>query len=148
MAQLVDLLDPGRNNGGGGLGRLRVLLDEAAAGGLRVGFTPLPAGVELPAEVEEGAYRVVREALTNAIKHAHGADVVVRLTARGDELEVEVRDGGAPASSVLAATGSGLGLAGMREHIASLGGTVEAGPAADGGWRLTARLPLAVPALS
>jgi signal transduction histidine kinase len=148
MAQLVDLLDPGREQGSGGLGRLRVLLDEVAAGGLRVGFTPLPAGVELPAEVEEGAYRVVREALTNAIKHAPGADVVVRLTTRGDELEVEVRDRGGATTSMLAATGSGLGLAGMREHVESLGGTVEAGPGADGGWRLTARLPLAVPALS
>jgi signal transduction histidine kinase len=148
MAQLVDLLDPGRVNGGRGLGRLRVLLDEAAAGGLRVGFTPLPAGVELPAEIEEGAYRVVREALTNAIKHAPGADVVVRLTTRGDELEVEVRDRGGATTSMLAATGSGLGLAGMREHVESLGGTVEAGPGADGGWRVTARLPLAVPALS
>jgi signal transduction histidine kinase len=148
MAQLVDLLDPGRDNGAGDLGRLRVLLDEAAAGGLRVGFTPLPAGVELPGEVEEVAYRVVREGLTNAIKHAPGADVVVRLTTHGDELEIEVRDSGAHTTSPLAATGSGLGLAGMRDHVASLGGTVEAGAAGDGGWCLTARLPLAVPALS
>jgi signal transduction histidine kinase len=144
MARLIDLLDAEKDNGSGALGKLRVLLDEAAAGGVRVGFMPLPAELQLPAEVEEAAYGVVREGLTNAIKHAPGAAVVVRLATRGDELEIEVRNERAATTSALAATGSGLGLAGMRERVESLGGTLDAGPA-GAGWCLTARLPIAVP---
>jgi signal transduction histidine kinase len=146
MARLVDLLDADRDDGSGALGKLRVLLDEAAAGGIEVAFTPLPAGVRLPPELEDAAYRVVREGLTNAIKHAPGAPVLVRLTAPGDDLEIEVRNELADMRSDLAATGSGLGLAGMRERVQSLGGSLDAGPAAGGGWCLTARLPIAVPA--
>jgi signal transduction histidine kinase len=143
MARLVDILEADRGNGGAP-GKLRVLLDEAAAGGVEVGFTPLPSGVRLPTEVEDVAYRVVREGLTNAIKHAPGAAVQVRLATHGDELEIEVRDAGATRASGLAATGSGLGLAGMRERVESLGGSLEAGPGAGGGWRLAVRLPMAV----
>src|SRR5215217_2610974 len=141
MARLVDLLDAEKNNGGGVLGRLRVLIDEAAAGGVRVRFTPLRGEVRLPPEVEDAAYRVVQEGLTNAIKHAPGAAVRVRLTAPADELEIEVRDEGAATGSALTATGSALGLAGMRERVESLGGSLDAGRVAGGGWRLTARLP-------
>ena len=144
MARLVDILEADRGNGSGALGKLRVLLDEAAAGGLDVGFIPLPDDVRLPAEVKDGAYRVVQEGLTNAIKHAPGAAVQVRLTTHDDELEIDVRDAGAAGASGLAATGSGLGLAGMRERVESLGGSLEVGPGAAGGWRLTARLPMAI----
>jgi len=144
MARLVDILDADKGNGGGALGRLPVLLDEAAAGGLSVGFTPLPPGVGLPDGVEEVAYRVVQEGLTNAIKHAPGAAVHVRLSTQHDVLEIEVRDAGATAASRLAGTGSGLGLAGMRERIESLGGSLEAAGQVGGGWCLTARLPMAV----
>jgi len=148
MARLVDLLDAEKNNGGGVLGRLRVLIDEAAAGGVRVRFTPLRGEVRLPPEVEDAAYRVVQEGLTNAIKHAPGAAVRVRLTAPADELEIEVRDEGAATGSALTATGSALGLAGMRERVESLGGSLDAGRVAGGGWRLTARLPVALPAVA
>jgi signal transduction histidine kinase len=146
MARLVDLLDAASNREGGPFGKLRVLLDEAAAGGVPVRFSPLPAGVRLPPEVEDAAYRVVQEGLTNAIKHAPGAAVRVRLSASAQEVEVEVRNETAATSSALAATGSGLGLAGMRERVESLGGSLEAGPTSGGGWSLSARLPLHLPA--
>jgi signal transduction histidine kinase len=145
MARLVDILEVDTRAGATGLGKLSVLLDEAAAGGVRVGFIPLQSEVRLPADVEDYAYRVVREGLTNAIKHAPGAEVTVRLAVSDDVLEVEVSDTGAGASSVLATTGSGLGLTGLRERVESLRGSVEAGPRDGGGWTLRARLPVCAP---
>jgi signal transduction histidine kinase len=65
----------------------------------------------------------------------------VRLALRDDELEIELRDDGAAGGSNLAATGSRLGIAGMRERVESLGGSLDAGSRNGGGWRLTARLP-------
>ncbi|MFL5825200.1 MAG: sensor histidine kinase [Thermoleophilaceae bacterium] len=141
MSRLVDILQTDSEGADGGRGRLRLLLRQANAGGLDVRVTPLPREVRLPAEVEESAFRVVQEGLTNAMKHAPGAQVHVRLAVSGDAFEVEVRDWGGAVPSVLAQTGSGLGLTGMRERIESLGGRLEAGPEADGGWRLQARLP-------
>ena len=143
MARLVDVLHA--DHAGGAGDRLRVLLDDAGAGGLDVRFSALPAGVALPAEADDAAYRVVREALTNAIKHAPGSQVRVRLAVNGDALMVEVVDRGAAGSPALAGTGSGLGLAGMREHVESLGGGVDAGPTSEGGWRVRARIPVRVP---
>ena len=148
MARLVDLLDAGRQGESGPFGKLRGLLDEAAAGGIRVRLTSLPAGVRLSPETEDAAFRVVQEGLTNAIKHAPGAAVLVRVSAPGDEVEVEIRNEAAGTSSVLAPTGSGLGITGMRERVESLGGTLDVGPTSSGGWRVTARLPVQLPAVT
>jgi signal transduction histidine kinase len=76
------------------------------------------------------------------MKHAPGSEVCVRLGIDGSACEVEVRDGGSAHPSPLAASGAGLGLAGMRERVEALGGALEAGPPPGGGWRLLARLPL------
>jgi signal transduction histidine kinase len=145
MARLVDVLhaddDDGRPS------RLRELLEEVDASGLDVSLSDLPAGVKLADDVDEAAYRVVREGLTNAIKHAPGAVVHVHFTVRGDELDVEVSDSGAADPSSLAATGSGIGLEGMRRRVEALGGRLDAGPRPEGGWRLHAVLPLAEPAV-
>jgi signal transduction histidine kinase len=121
---------------------LETLLGQARAAGVRLDYTPLPTGVRVTPELQDGAYRVVQEGLTNAMKHAAGSDVLVRLGVHGRALEVEVRDRGSAAPSPLAASGSGLGLAGMRERVEALGGVFEAGPVDAGGWRLRARLPL------
>lgn len=145
MACLVDLLAAERRDGGGVLARLRILIDEAAAGGVQVGFTPLTGEVRLRPEVEDAAYRVVQEGMTNAIKHAPGADLRVRLLTRGEELEIEVHNTCPDTTSRLADSGSGLGLAGMRERVEALGGGLDAGSTEDGGWCLVARLPVAVP---
>ena len=111
--------------------------EDARAAGLDVEVT----AIELPAEVEDDALRIVQEGLTNAMKHAPGARVHVLVALAGDALEVELRDDGGGPPSALAGTGAGLGLSGMRERIESLGGSLDAGPRAEGGWRVHARLP-------
>jgi signal transduction histidine kinase len=101
-------------------------------------FASLPAGVEL------AAYRVVQEALTNAVKHAAGAAVSITVTGSADELRVEVTDtGGAPSA---AGPGTGRGLTGLRERLAAYGGTLTAGRRPTGGFRVVAVAPLRAPA--
>jgi two-component system, NarL family, sensor kinase len=99
------------------------------------GLPPLPAAVEV------AAYRIVTEAMTNAARHSGATSIRVRLAlSDGEGLSIEVSDDGAgPGSSWQA----GFGLISMRERAAELGGSCEAGPAPDGGGRVTASLPLA-----
>jgi signal transduction histidine kinase len=122
-----------------GAPRLAQLLQRTRATGAQVIVSP--ADPALPLEIEAIAYRVVQEALTNAMKHAPGAAVEVHLGLRDGELTILVRNGTAAETSAIAHTGSGLGLAGMRERIEALGGSLAAGPDADGSFRLRARLP-------
>jgi signal transduction histidine kinase len=142
MSRLVDILhtDIGRDDDG--RKRLRLLLDQAQNGGAGLRVTPLPADMRLPAALEDSALRVVQEGLTNAIKHAPGAEVHVRLALTGDSLEVEVSDRGGSVPAVLATTGSGFGLTGMRERIEAVDGSFQAGPQTSGGWHLCVRLPM------
>jgi signal transduction histidine kinase len=141
MTRLVAMLQSDADGDLPATGRLRLLLDQARATGLDLRAAPLPPEVRLPADIEEGAYRLVQEALTNAMKHAPGSTVDLRFSVRAGELEIELRDSGAPAPSKLAKTGSGLGLAGMRKRIEALGGRLDAGPVRGGGWRVHARVP-------
>jgi signal transduction histidine kinase len=114
------------------------------------------ASVGTPVElVEEGdralaspvvgrtAYRTVREALTNVRKHAPGARVTVRVEYGADQVRVTVRNTPptAPPSSALVGTGSGLGLANLRQRIELVHGTLSAGRTPDGGYRVEAVLP-------
>ncbi|UUY05895.1 histidine kinase [Svornostia abyssi] len=87
-------------------------------------------------------FRIVQEALTNAVKHAGPARIDVVVTGSAGELAVEVRDDGRGAAAQRPRDG-GRGLAGMRERVAVLGGRLEAGPQAGGGFRVHARLPRA-----
>ncbi len=96
---------------------------------------PLPPGLDL------AAYRVVQEALTNALKYAGLARTDVILDYREDELKIEVLDDG-PGRSAAAGTGAGHGLVGMRERLALYGGTLEAGPRLERGYAVRAWLPL------
>ncbi len=93
------------------------------------------------------AYRVVREALTNVRKHAPGASVNVRIGYASSGVRLVVRNTAPPARqpSELAATGSGLGLASLRQRIDLVHGTLTSGPTADGGYCLQATLPAYVP---
>ena len=99
---------------------------------------PLPAGVDLT------AYRLVQEGLTNAIKHAAARQAQVRLRYDSDRVEIEVSDNGRGADGADSTSdGGGHGLVGMRERVSIYGGELEAGPRAEGGFRLRARLPVA-----
>jgi signal transduction histidine kinase len=84
------------------------------------------------------AYRIVQEGLTNSLKHAKAssADITVRY---GNDLELEVRDDGVGAAS---SDGLGHGLVGIQERVKIYGGEMSAGAAPEGGFVLTARLPL------
>jgi signal transduction histidine kinase len=141
MSRLVDVIHADSGPRREAAGRLRTLVEDARTAGLDV---DVAGEVRLPAELEEDALRVVQEGLTNAMKHAPGARVVVRLALTDDGFEIDVRDRGGGPPSALSSTGAGLGLDGMRERIEALGGSLEAGPCAEGGWRVQARLP-AVP---
>lgn len=123
------------------------LVDEARAGGMAVEADwPDPrAWPAVPEGVGLAVYRLVQEALTNVRKHA-GSDprVSVRLafsTVPDRVIDVEVVDDGRGASAD-GGRGQGLGLVGMQERLAVHSGTVDAGPAPGGGWRVAARIPL------
>ena len=124
-----------------GLAQLDVLITGAARAGLATSLSVTGAARPLPAAADLAAYRIVQESLTNAIRHAGPATASVSLTYADDELRIDVADTGR-GSSAAAGEGSGHGLIGMRERAASVGGTVEAGPAPDGGYQVAARLPL------
>lgn len=97
----------------------------------------------LPAATGLTVYRIVQEALSNAMRHSPGADINVRVDETDTEVTVEVQNGPADAQSTQpAAPGAGLGLAGVRERVAALGGSVEAAPSDTGGFALRAVLPL------
>ncbi|MFC9974565.1 sensor histidine kinase [Spirillospora sp. NPDC127200] len=100
----------------------------------------------LPAPVALAGYRIVQEALTNAVRHARARSATVRIRHTGDAVIVQVDDDGTgPADP--AALEHGNGLRGMRERAAAVGGEVSAGPGPTGGFRVWARLPLPAAAL-
>jgi signal transduction histidine kinase len=122
-----------------GLDRLDELAESLRAGGLDVAVRRDGDPVPLPAGLDLSAYRIVQEALTNTLRHADATRAEVTLTYAAGALEVDVRDDGR------AAVGNGAGghgLVGMRERATLLGGTLEAGPQAGGGFRVHAHLPL------
>jgi signal transduction histidine kinase len=95
----------------------------------------------LPPTVDVSAYRIVQEALTNALKHSGGTRADVRVRYRPSELEVEIVDNGRGGSRAAATRNGGLGLIGMRERAALHGGQLTAGPSPAGGFAVRARLP-------
>jgi signal transduction histidine kinase len=121
-----------------GLSELDALVDGVRAAGLPVTLRVEGELDDLPAGLDLSAYRIVQEALTNAIKHAGASAAEVRVRRTADEVELEVDDDGAGPSG----NGRGQGLIGMRERASLLGGEVEAGPKPDGGFRVRAKLPL------
>ncbi|GLV99129.1 two-component sensor histidine kinase [Streptomyces lavendulae subsp. lavendulae] len=122
-----------------GLDRLPELLEQAEAAGLTVTAATEGRPRTLPPGADLAAFRILQEALTNVVRHSGSRTARIRLAWRPDGLELRVDDDG-PATGDPAG-GSGNGLAGMRERAAALGGTIEAGPRPDGGFRVIARLP-------
>jgi signal transduction histidine kinase len=121
-----------------GLGDLERLVEQVRAAGLEVEVEVEGAPVPLAPGVDLSAYRIVQEALTNTLKHAHARSVRLRLRYEGDAVAIEVLDdgrGGMP-------NGTGHGLVGMRERVELYRGAFEAGGAPGGGFRVHARLPV------
>jgi signal transduction histidine kinase len=125
---------------------------EELVGPARAAGLPVEAEVEgepaaEPGEADLFAHRIAVEALTNVLRHAGPSATKLLVRHTPDEVVVEVRDGGVLPGHRTATHGSGLGLVGMRERAALLGGDAEAGPDGSGGWVVRARLPRAVPAV-
>jgi signal transduction histidine kinase len=123
-----------------GLGSLESLVEQVRQAGLPVELTVEGVPVQLAPGIDLCAYRIVQEALTNTLKHAGQATANVTIHYRNSLLEVEVSDTGTgPPPGV---NGSGHGLIGMRERVNLYGGALEAGPRTEGGYAVSARLPL------
>ncbi|MEV6432416.1 sensor histidine kinase [Nocardia sp. NPDC051463] len=102
----------------------------------------------IPPEVSLGVHRIVQESLTNTLRHAGPHPKAwVRVLRRESDVLIEVTDsGGSPVQELNgnAIKGGGMGLAGMRERMAVLGGTLETGRTTDGAWRVCATIPLGI----
>jgi signal transduction histidine kinase len=143
-----------------GLRDLDGLVRRTRAAGLDVALVVEGGAAGVPAGVDLAAFRIVQEALTNAVRHAPGARATVRVVHAADELVVWVDDDGGTAGTTgrgdgragaaprptAGQPGSGRGLAGMGERARALGGTFAAGRRPDHGFRVEARLPIGEPA--
>lgn len=122
-----------------GLDGLEALLDEVGRAGLPVELHVEGERFPLPPAIDLSAYRIVQEGLTNALKHAHASKADVTLGYAPHELRIDVRDDGRGTVSL---DGGGYGLVGVRERVKIFGGDMTAGRAPDGGFALSARLPI------
>jgi signal transduction histidine kinase len=130
----------------GGLDRLPALRDAVTAAGAPVTIAVEGERRPLPPSVDEVAYRIVQESLTNVLRHAGpAARATVRLCYEPTALGISVIDDGAGAATAAPdgdGLGAGHGLTGMAERAAAVGGQVTAGPRGAGGFEVSARLPL------
>jgi signal transduction histidine kinase len=125
-----------------GLRIIEELVGRVRASGLDVSCQFSGDGDDLSEEAADAAYRLVQEALTNAMKHAPGAPIEVTVDGEVDAVEIRVVNQPAPGVFLgLEAAGGGHGLVGMRERVARCGGTFDTAPTADKGWQVVARLP-------
>src|SRR5262245_61193995 len=124
-----------------GIDQLRPLVDRVRQAGLpaelEIRGTPRP----LPPSLDVTAYRIIQEALTNALRYARQARTLVHVSYEPEQVRVEVLDEG-PVGQAEAGEGSGRGLEGMRQRASSVGGSLEAGPRLGGGYAVRAFLPL------
>ena len=146
LAEMRRLLGAMRSNADGvalgpqpGLDSLESLLEDLRGAGLPVQLQLEGNPLQLPRAIDLSAYRIVQEALTNTLKHAHASQANVTVRYEPNHVELEVRDDGQGMGS---SNGTGHGLVGIRERVKIYGGQMTAGPATDGGFVLTARLPV------
>jgi signal transduction histidine kinase len=121
------------------------LADTVRAAGLCLELRMAGTDRRLSPALELSVYRVMQEALTNVVKHAPGARAVAELTVGAGTVRLDVRDDGGPGGGPAppsAEPGGGLGITGMRERIGAFGGWLVAGPAAAGGFQVTAEVPI------
>jgi signal transduction histidine kinase len=124
-----------------GLGQVEALLKPLREAGIDATLKVVGERRNLPAAVDLSAYRIVQEALTNVLKHAHASRVEVGLDYRADALVISVTDNGSGAPEAISAS-TGHGLIGMRERVELFGGELGAGSSSLGGFTVRARLPL------
>jgi signal transduction histidine kinase len=122
-----------------GLDGVGSLVSDVERAGLPVTLHVEGEAAPLPRAIDLSAYRIVQEALTNALKHAQARRADVTLRYAPGELGIEVRDDGTGGGS---SNGAGFGLVGIRERVKIYGGTMTAGAAPEGGFVVDARLPL------
>lgn len=122
-----------------GLSDLDQLVATTTDAGVHVEVRRLGERRPLPPEIDVSAYRIIQEAITNVVRHAGTSRCQVSIDYRDDELAVEVLDGG---RGPRRPPEGGFGLVGMRERVNLLQGSFSAAPRAEGGFRVTARLPL------
>ncbi|WP_330183774.1 histidine kinase [Nocardia sp. NBC_01503] len=120
---------------------LESLLQPARATGLEVRAIVTGVPKRLPSVVDVAAARIVQESLTNVIRHAPGASVLVTVRYSADRLHLAV-DNTRPTRTPVGTTGGGHGITGMTERAKALGGRLLAEPKPDGGFRVEARLPV------
>jgi signal transduction histidine kinase len=129
-----------------GVSDLDTLIARTREAGLKTSLTVTGAPRELSPGVELSVYRIVQEALTNVVRHAHAENATVTLRFGPSALDVRIVDDGAgvPAGAPINGSSPGHGLLGMRERVALFGGQLTTGPRQDGhGFQVDARLPLA-----
>ena len=146
MRRLLFLLRETDDDPGAGpqpsLARMDSLIEKARASGLPVQLEITGTAGAAPPGVDLSAYRIIQESLTNVLRHGGTSATARVIVAYGpDEVEVTVVDTG---KGVAGSGGRGHGLIGIRERVAVVGGHVEAGPAASGGFEVHARLPYEV----
>ncbi|MFF7446223.1 MULTISPECIES: histidine kinase [unclassified Streptomyces] len=128
------------------LSELEELIGQSSAAGMVVDLTVEGDAREYGADIEQTAYRVVQEALTNVHKHAAGAKTHVRLAHRVSEIAMQVENEPPPEVSVASSArlpSGGNGLVGMKERVVALGGVFVSGPTDSGGFRVSAVIPAA-----
>ncbi len=118
------------------------LIQRAEATGLTVDTQVTADLTGLPSGTDAAGYRIVQEALTNAVRHAHASRVRVRIAGQDGDLVIVVDDDGDEPPGDPAAGRTGSGIRGMTERAAALGGQLVAGPKPGGGFAVLARLPL------
>ncbi|HEY2161360.1 MAG TPA: sensor histidine kinase [Solirubrobacteraceae bacterium] len=124
-----------------GLARLDELVSRTKAAGVEVVVEVSGDRRPLPASLDLAAFRIVQESLTNIVRHARARMATVRLSYSSDDVTVQIEDDGT-GSVGESPDGGGSGIAGMRERATALGGELDAGRLATGGFRVRARLPL------
>jgi signal transduction histidine kinase len=126
-----------------GLADLPDLVADLGRAGLTVDLDMSPAIGPIPRTVELSAFRVIQEALTNALKHSGGTRATVRVRLEDNGLEVDVEDdGGGSGAPARTESGGGHGLIGMRERVSIHGGHLRTGPRPAGGFGVHAHFPL------
>jgi signal transduction histidine kinase len=115
------------------------LIENARAAGLRADAQVAIDGATVPPAIGRAAFRIVQEGLTNVLRHAEASSALVCVAASSDLLTIEVTDNGRGRTTSGA---PGHGLRGMAERAAAVGGRLDVGPREEGGWRVSAELPL------